>query len=124
MKVLFAVLALLVASKFFVQQQIYREATSEALISAYSAHAIEACQSDAGVTGTGAISELWGKPASIKLEIGRSELGVAMWDLDNKQWAAAYRQPYLVLAPSDAAAGLSCIYDIMAGAASISGRHG
>lgn len=123
MKFIVAALALLAVIKLYVQDQIYRSATSDALIAAYRSDAIAACQKDRTNQTADLAGPNWLKPSSIALQIGRSDLGVNLWEISDARWEAAYKQPYLVLAPSDPQAHLTCTYDINVNVASIT-RNG
>lgn len=119
MRLIVVILAALALAKIYTQDQIYRTATSTALIEAYKSRAIRACQSDRlNQSQTNAVG-LWTVPSSIDVEIGRSDLGIKLWDTDHALWEAAYTRPYLVLAPSDPGAHLKCTYDMNAGAANV-----
>lgn len=119
MKYIVAALALLAVLKIYAQDQIYRSATSEALINAYRTRAIAACQ-DAPTQPAGMVASHWSQPSSIAVQIGRSDLGVNLWEISDSRWDAAYKQPYLVLAVSDQQSRrLTCTYDINVNVASI-----
>lgn len=119
MRLIVVTLAALALVKIYTQDQIYRTATSEALIAAYRGHAITACQSDRINQPDALASILWDKPEAIDVEIGRSDLGIDIWDTSHPLWEAAYLQPYLVLSAADSRSGLRCTYDITAGAANV-----
>ncbi|MCH9808335.1 MAG: hypothetical protein K0U74_11435 [Alphaproteobacteria bacterium] len=122
MRLIVVILATLALAKVFTQNQLYRTATSNALIATYRERAIRACQADRANQTRNASHRLWAKPRNIDLEIGRSNLGVIIWDYDHALWEAAYRRPYLVLSPSDSNIRLRCTYDITAGGANVERR--
>ncbi len=116
-------LALLAGLKVWNGERIYRAATEEALVAAYRDQATGACQRDAARQLSGAAAaatpKLWAKPAEVSLVIGKPSLDVAMWDVDNPQWAARYRKAYLVLKSSDRATEAVCAFDVLSGRAEI-----
>lgn len=120
MKYIVAILALLAVIKLYVQDQIYRSATSDALIAAYRRDAIVACQKDPASQLPGVAGTHWAKPSAIMVQVGRSDLGVNLWQINDPRWDAAYRQPYLVLTSADPKTPLTCTYDINVNAASVS----
>lgn len=119
MKYIVAALALLAVLKVYAQDQIYRSATSDALIAAYRNNAIAACQRDRLNQSAEFAGLAWSKPSSIALQIGRGDLGVNVWEISDSRWDAAYKQPYLVLAPADPQTDLKCTYDINVNVASV-----
>lgn len=119
MRLIVLTLALLALAKIYTQDQIYRTATSDALIKAYSARAISACKSDDKRLNGGSQTAYWDKPGSIDVEIGRSDLGIEIWDTGHKLWEAAYVRAYLVISPSSAKSDLKCTYDVTAGVAAV-----
>ncbi len=125
MRIFVFILAALAIAKVYAQDQLYRTATAQALINAYSSLAVTACQSSSSQglkTATSSHPDLWSSGSQMTLQIGRDDLGVSIWQFDDQRWEAAYRQPYLVLAPQASADSLTCTYDITAGRAQISQR--
>ncbi|KUO56252.1 MAG: hypothetical protein APF80_15325 [Alphaproteobacteria bacterium BRH_c36] len=119
MRLIVGTLAALALVKIYTQDEIYRTATSKALVEAYRSQAIAACQADRHNQQDAVAKILWEKPGTIDVEIGRSDLGIRIWDTDHALWESAYLRPYLVLSPSDRRTGLKCTYDITAGAANV-----
>lgn len=124
MRALVIFLVLLAAGKFGYQEYLFRTATRDAIIGAYRVHAVEACQSDAGNRGLGLGPQAWANPRNVKVMIGKSSLDVYLWQTDHAQWAARYRNPYLLLTaeqtPGQRAGGVQCEYDIVNAAAAVS----
>lgn len=120
MKYIVAILALLAVIKIYAQDQIYRSATSDALIAAYRSDAIVACQKNHANQPAELAVTYWAKPSSIAVQVGRSDLGVSLWQISDPRWDAAYKQPYLVLTSADPKTHLTCTYDINVNAASVS----
>ncbi len=58
-------------------------------------------------------------PAEVTLVIGKPNLDIAMWDVDNPQWATRYKRPFLVLRSSDKATEAVCAFDVLSGRAEI-----
>ena len=52
--------------------------------------------------------------------IGKSSIDVYPWQVDHALWNARYRNPYLLLTASQRSATVSCEYDIVNAAASVS----
>ena len=121
MRLLVLALAILAGLKLWAQDTVYRSATEDALVAAYRDRAAAACQKDPARDArlTGAPAANWSSPAGIKLVIGDSNLSVQVWEVDHELWNARYRNPYLVLTPSDRAS-LVCTYDIGLGTAHVS----
>ncbi len=123
MRVLMLALALLAGLKIWAQDSVYRTATEQALISAYRDRAIEACRKlparADGLRAVGVASgSIWSDPASVELAIGNRNVSVYLWEIDNPQWEARNKSPYLVLAPADNES-VSCAYDSVAGTAEV-----
>ena len=97
-----------------------RGATRDAIVGAYKGHAAEACQKDARSHSFGLGPQAWADPKSIRLVIGKSSLDVYPWQVDNPMWNARYRHPYLFLTASQRSGTVSCEYDIINAAASVS----
>lgn len=142
MRVLVLILAALAGIKIWASNQIYRSAAEEVIVAAYRERAIAACQRDAGPKDAalprdakaGAslaqaqsqqahtlAAQGWANPASIRLVIGRrgSDVSVNVWDMDNANWQARYKQAYLVLASADPAIKTACEYDVTANHATL-----
>lgn len=117
-------LLLLAAAKLGYQEYLFRTAARDAIIGAYKAHAVEACQNDAGSRSLGLAPQAWSNPKTVKLMIGNSSLDVYLWQTDHAQWSARYRNPYLLLttgeAPGQRSQGVRCEYDIVNAAAAVS----
>jgi len=119
MKYIVAILALLAVTKLYVQDQIYRSATSDALIAAYRSNAILACQKIRSDQPAGSAQTYWANPSAITVQVGRADLGVNLWQISDPRWDAAYRQPYLVLTSADPRSPLTCTYDINVNTATV-----
>jgi hypothetical protein len=114
------VLGVLAAGKVLAQDYLYRSGTRDVLISTYREKAISACQKDPRNQGLVANVSAWSKPGEIKVVIGKSDLDVWFWQVDNSLWNARYRNPYLHLATGDRLSNVSCEYDIVHGIATVS----
>lgn len=119
LKVAVMVLVLLAAGKVAAQDYLYRTGTRDTLVSIYRDRAIAACQKEPHSQGLVASATVWTKPAEIRLVIGKSDLDVWFWQIDNAMWNARYRNPYLHLATADRFSTLSCEYDIVHGVATV-----
>jgi hypothetical protein len=65
-------------------------------------------------------AQAWANPKAIRLVIGKSSIDVYPWQVDHALWNARYRNPYLLLTASQRTATVSCEYDIVNAAASVS----
>jgi hypothetical protein len=113
-------LALLAAGKLGYHEYLFRTATRDAIIGAYKAHAVQACQQDTGSSSLGLGAQAWSNPKTIKVVIGKSSLDVYPWQVDHAMWNARYRNPYLFLTASQRSGTVRCEYDIVNAAASVS----
>ena len=112
MRTVIILLVLAVAGKVGLNEWIYRAATEDALIAAYSARAADICRNDARSRGFPAAQPMT-RPGDIRLMVGASEHDVWLWDLGNASWAKRYRTPYLRLPLQTAEATLQCSFDIV-----------
>jgi hypothetical protein len=123
MRALVLVLAGLAGLKIWAHDHVYRSAAEEALVQAYRERAIEACQKDRRSGSKGAEPKTpataWTSPAAIRLVIGRRDVDVAIWDVENVLWPVRYKYPVLVLTAGAHAPDLTCEYDVMVGTASL-----
>lgn len=119
MRALVLVLAGLAGLKIWTQDHIYRSATEEALVHAYRDRAIEACQKDRRRDAKVGAAH-WANPASVRLVIGKEDVDVAIWDVDNPLWGVRYKYPLLVLTAAGPHAGVACEYDVTLGTAVVS----
>jgi hypothetical protein len=114
-------LALLAGLKLWIQDTVFRSATEEAMVKAYRERAIQACQRDVQRDARGQLLAAsvinWSKPASIRLEIGKKDVDVYAWDVDNALWATRFKTPYLKLTAGTPTWTVVCEYDVAAGSA-------
>jgi hypothetical protein len=120
MKTIVILLAVLAAAKIGHHEYLFRISTRDALISAYKGHAIDACQKDPASLTLGLGAQAWSAARSIQLVIGKSTLSVYPWQVDNAQWNARYRNPYLFLTASQRGGAFGCEYDIVNASAFVS----
>ncbi len=114
-------IAVLAAMKLAHQEFLYRNATSDVIIEAYRATALTACSKDARDQRLTAPREIWRAPASIKLVIGKGNLDVYMWQVNNAMWQARYKNPYLFIVARKSPTYILCEYDIVHNSASVQG---
>ena len=112
-------LALLAALKLGHQEYLFRFATQEAIVSAYKQRAVHACQNDTGNASLGLAPQAWTNPASVDFAVGKGNLDVRIWQVDNDLWNARYRTPYLFLRATSRSGPVYCEYDLVKAAASI-----
>jgi hypothetical protein len=113
MRGLVLVLVGLALLKIWTNDQIYRSATEDALINAYRSRAVDACQKERRKdvrNPTPAIS--WANASTFHIIMGKRDVDVAIWDVDNPLWAVRYKYPLLVLKSGPQQDDLSCEYDI------------
>ena len=119
MKAAVVVLGLLAAAKIGTQEYLYRSGTKDILISAYRDRAVAACQKDPRNQGLVANASVWAKPTDVRVVIGKSDLDVWFWQVDDLMWSARYRNPYLYLNSGDRLSNVQCEYDIVHGIATV-----
>jgi hypothetical protein len=119
MKTVVFILALLASLKLGHQEYLYRSATREAIVAAYKERAAAACQKDGRTAGFGLTPQAWANAASVQLAIGKTNLDVQFWQVDNALWNARYRNPFLILSAGARTGQVYCEYDIVNAAASV-----
>ena len=112
-------LGLLAAMKVGVQEHLFRSGTRDALVAAYRDRAVQACQKDVRGLAIAGGPQAWTRPADVKLVIGKNDIDVHFWQVDNALWSARYRNPYLFLVAAERPGGAYCEYDIVRGLAAI-----
>lgn len=55
------------------------------IVAAYKDRAIQACQKDAMTASLGLAPQAWGNASSVKLVIGKGNLNVQFWQVDDLQ---------------------------------------
>ncbi|MBX9591016.1 MAG: hypothetical protein K2X43_17135 [Hyphomonadaceae bacterium] len=119
MKTVVFILALLAGLKLGHQEYLYRTATRDVIVAAYKDRAAQACQKDGRTAGLGLTPQTWANSSSVTLVIGKSNLDVQFWQVDNQLWNARYRNPFLVLTTGARVGQVYCEYDIVNAAASV-----
>lgn len=119
MKIVVFFLVLLAALKLGHQEHAYRTATRDVIVAAYKDRAAQACQKDSRNASFGLAPQAWATSASIQLAIGKSNLDVQFWQVDNALWNARYRNPFLVLRADARTGHIYCEYDIVNAAVSV-----
>lgn len=132
MRALVLLLAGMAGLKVWAQDHIYRSAAEDALVHAYRERAIDACQKDRPPSAdrrkdgksTHPATNVFANPASVRVVIGKRDVDVAIWDVDNPLWGVRYKYPLLVLHPAasgigSASTGLICEFDVTLGTASV-----
>ena len=113
--------AVLGALKLAHHEFLYRSSTSNVIIEAYRATALTACAKDARDQQLRASQEIWSRPASMKLVIGKDNLDVYMWQVNHAMWQARYKNPYLFIVARKSPNYILCEYDIVHNSASVQG---
>ena len=117
MRSLVLLLMLLAGLKVGTQEYMYREATSDVIISAYRQRAIDACRNDGRGQGLPLPETSWAIPANVRLSIGKSAIDVQLWQTDHRLWNTRWRNPFIFVVPAGRSGGLVCEYDIVNGTA-------
>jgi len=118
MRVLVIVLTLLAAAKIGAHQYLIGSAKNEIIISAYRDRAVGACREAARAKRMDVPSS-WARDGAVSLVIGKSNLDVALWQVDHALWHKRYKSPYLLLSLSEAPLRVLCEFDITQGAAAL-----
>ena len=123
MRFMVILLALLAAAKIGTQEWIARSALEEATIAAYRDRAADACQKasskDPRAAPSAGPQPGWASPAETRLVIGRRDVDVRVWEIDNALWPKRFKHPFLVLVPPEGPGGLVCEYDVTLGQAAL-----
>jgi hypothetical protein len=119
MKTVVFILALLATLKVGHQEYLYRTATRDAIVAAYRDRAAQACGKDSKNASLGLNPQTWASSASAALVIGKNNLDVQIWQVDNQLWNARYRNPFLILSAGARAGQVYCEYDIVNAAAAV-----
>lgn len=109
----------LIAANFAYDQYLFRSAAHDVIIETFQATAAQACHSNAITQKISASETAWRNPASLKLVIGKSNLDVYFWQIDNSMWNAKYKNPYMLLVADENPAYILCEYDILHRRASV-----
>jgi hypothetical protein len=118
MRVLVLVLTLLAAAKIGTQQYLIASAKTDIIVSAYRDRAVGACR-EAARSRQLAVPASWSTQGPVRLVIGKSNLDVALWQVDHNLWQKRYKNPYLIFTISEAPLRIYCEFDIAHGAASL-----
>ncbi len=118
MRVLVLVLTLLAAAKIGTQQYLIASAKTDIIVSAYRDRAVGACR-EAARSRQIAMPASWSAHGAVRLVIGKSNLDVALWQIDHRLWQTRYKSPYLIFTISEAPLRIFCEFDIAHGAASL-----
>lgn len=125
MRALVLVLAGLAGLKVYTQDQLWRSATADAVVEAYRDRAVEACVKGGHpeARAASAMRQMWTKETRVTLVIGRDDVDVAIWDVENPLWAVRFKSPRLLLTASGASGETlaACEFDVALGKATI--RH-
>ena len=120
MKYIALTLAALASAKFATVDYLYKAATRDALVTAFGAQAVAACQRAQRPADGLKPGPLWGSPGQVRIEIGNRNSAIALWQVDHQDWPARFRRTFIVL---DAGAGggiARCHFDVVAGTATVS----
>jgi hypothetical protein len=105
------IIALIFIARIGYEQVMYRSATYDVIVGTHAKSAIKACAKDAA--NPKAAEALWAQPSSVKLVIGKSDLDVYFWQVNDLMWQARYKNPYLFITTRNEPNYLLCEYDIM-----------
>jgi hypothetical protein len=117
------VLAVLAGLKIWSHDQLYRSAATEALLNAYRAHAVAACQSRPQTDVRGmpiAVGNMdWKAATGAEVLMGNPNVQVPLWQVDHALWNTRYKHPVVRLTVGDRFSVIACDYDVIAAAATL-----
>lgn len=123
MRAIVFALALLACLKVWTQHALYRAASEQALLKAYGAQAVSACQRQAQRSIKVSLDSRtkidWSHNQSVKVVMGNPDLDVSLWQVDHKLWDQRYKTPFIHISADKNAFGQTCIYNVIAGTATI-----
>lgn len=117
MRIVALLLACLAIGKIAVVQWLYKSASDEVIVSAYRPRALDACGRDAQ-RQFGLDTAAWLKGTPIRLEIGKPNGQIHIWQVNDPAWSERYRNPYLYLTAQVTGLQVACMYDVVSGTAS------
>jgi hypothetical protein len=113
------ILAGLAAIKFGLQDYVWRQATRAAIFDAYRERAVQACQGERRLKQFGHAPVAWREPATKAVEVGRRDVPVALWQVDDPKWADRYKRTSVRLVAQDGPRTLACTFDVTSGSAAL-----
>jgi hypothetical protein len=119
MKAIVVLLAILAALKVGVREQLFRTSSQDVIVAAYRERAADACQREPKSQVLGIETKGWSKASEARVAIGKNDVGVFLWQVDDELWNARFRNPYLYLSTTARTGKFGCEYDIVKGAASV-----
>ncbi len=117
MRTMVLILFALATAKVATVQWLYRAASDDVIINAYRPRALDACGRDAR-RSFGLETAVWSEQVPIRLEIGKPNTPVRIWQIDDPSWPRRFRNPYLHVTAGSNGLQVACIYDVLAGTAS------
>lgn len=117
MRIFVVAIALLAGLKIWTQDHMYRSAMTDAVIAAYRDRAVQSCRVQEGYAVKATINP-WVGATPDGVRIGNPAAEVALWDVNNPEWEARFRHPYLIMT-LDGDIPATCTYDLVAGTARI-----
>lgn len=109
--------ALLAIVKVGYQEYLFRASTREVIVGTFQERALQTCQRQARSQNLTGNINAWNRPSSVSLVIGKSNLDVYFWQVNNTMWNARFRNPYLFIVAEEKPAYVFCEYDILHGGA-------
>jgi len=119
LRILAVVLILLTAAKLAVGEYLFRVATHDLVVRAYKDAAVSGCSSTTKLLGLGIEAVGWRMTSDVRLEIGRRDADVHLWDTGHEQWRQRWRDPFLHLTTRTGSDSITCTYDVLRGMASV-----
>ena len=120
MKAIVILLAILAVIKVGIREHLSRSSSDDVIVAAYRERAADACQREPKSLALGVSDKSWSRDTRARVAIGKTNVGVYLWQVDDERWNARYRNPYLHLNTVARGGKITCEYDIVNGAAIIS----
>lgn len=120
MRAVVLALAVLAGLKLWAHQSLYRSATDQALLHAYTNRAVAACQSQSQRvqdTSSDLLRVDWSAYRSAHVEIGDKSTDVSLWQIDHELWNRRYKTPFIRLTAKRERSSPHCIFNVMTGEA-------
>ncbi|MEZ5842514.1 MAG: hypothetical protein R3D27_02110 [Hyphomicrobiaceae bacterium] len=119
LRIIAVILILLAGAKLAVGEYLYRMATQDLVVRAYRDAAVAGCSSTTRLLGLGIDAVGWRMAGDVRLEIGRRDTGVHIWDTGHELWRQRWRDPFLHLTARTGSDSITCTYDVLRGMAAV-----
>lgn len=124
MRALVIALAILAGTKIWAHQELYRAASEQALLKAYTQQAVLACKRNsrlslAQLADGGRVTD-WSQYDLAQVVMGNKSLNVSLWQVDHEHWDQRYKTPFIHLNVGGGSHRHVCIYNVMTGTTALS----